>query len=88
MAMTHDLSAEVSTVSSASAGMVVAMNAFVDPSNQAAFLEAARPVVKAMRENPENIFAVVSVNPTDAGHVRVVHGWKKDSTWFGEVCGN
>ena len=83
-----DLSAVVSTLSSAPTGMVITMNAFIDPSNQAAYLETVQPILKAFRENPENIFAVVSVNPTDAGHVRIVHGWKKDSAWFGEVCEN
>jgi hypothetical protein len=81
-----DLSADVNIFSSAPTGMVVTMNAFVEPSNQAAYLEAVRPIMKAMRENPENLFVVVSVNPTDAGHIRIVHGWKKDSKWFGEVC--
>jgi hypothetical protein len=83
-----NLSADVSILSSAPTGMVITMNAFIDPSNQSAYLETVRPILKAFLENPENIFAVVSVNPTDAGHVRIVHGWKKDSTWFGEVCKN
>ena len=62
------------------------MNAFIAPSDQAPYLEAAQPIIKAFRENPENSFVAVSVNPTDAGHVRMVHGWKKDSNWFNEVC--
>jgi len=62
------------------------MNAFIAPADQAAYLEAMQPIMKAFRENPENLFAAASVNPTDAGHVRIVHGWKKDSKWFSEVC--
>lgn len=80
-----DLSGDVSTISSAATGMVITMNAFIDPSNQAAYLQALRPILKALGENPENIFVVVSVSPKDAGHVRVMHGWKKDSAWFNEV---
>jgi quinol monooxygenase YgiN len=75
----------MATTSSASTGIVVTMNAFIAPADQAAYLEAAQPVIKAFRENPENLFVVVSVNPTDAGHVRIVHSWKRDATWFGEV---
>jgi len=79
------MQSDIATISSASTGMVVTMNAFIAPADQAAYLEAAQPVMKAFRENPENLFAAVSVNPTDAGHVRIVHGWKRDSTWFGET---
>lgn len=81
----HYLSADISTISSAPTGMVITMNAFIDPANQAAYLEAVRPIVKAVRENQENLFVAVSVDPTDAGRIRLVHGWKKDSKWFGEV---
>lgn len=80
------LSTDIATISSAPTGMVVTMNAFIAPADQAAYLEAVQPVMKAFRENPENLFVAVSVNPTDAGHVRIVHGWKRDSMWFNEVC--
>jgi hypothetical protein len=79
------LSPDVATISSSPNGMVVTMNAFIDPADQAAYLEAVQPIMKVVRENPENLFVAASVNPTDAGHVRLVHGWKKDSKWFNEV---
>jgi hypothetical protein len=84
--MADILSHEVTSISTSLTGMVVTMNAFIAPSDQAAYLEALQPVMKAVRESPENLFATVCVNPTDAGHVRAVHGWKKDSKWFSEVC--
>jgi len=77
--------ADVSIVSSSSTGMAITMNAFVAPADQAAYLEVVKPVMKAFRENPENLFVAVSINPTDAGHVRIVHGWKRDSQWFHET---
>jgi hypothetical protein len=82
----ESLSPDTQILSSSPTGMVVTMNAFIAPADQAAYLEAVQPVMKAIRENSENLFVAVSVNPTDAGHVRIVHGWKKDSKWFSEVC--
>jgi hypothetical protein len=38
-----------------------------------------------MRANAECLFCEVSVNPQDKGHIRVVHGWTKDSAWFRDV---
>jgi hypothetical protein len=80
--------AETMIHSSSSTGMVITMNAFIDPSRQEEYLNALQPVYKAMIAHPENLFCAVTVNPTDAGHVRAVHGWKKNSAWFNEVCMN
>src|SRR5579871_4954754 len=74
------------TSSSSPTGIVISMNAFINPSNQKEYLQAIEPVYKAFVTHPECLFCAVSVHPTDAGHIRVVHGWKKDSAWFHEVC--
>jgi len=44
--------------------------------------------MKAILANPENLFCAVAVNPTDAGHIRIVHGWKKNSAWWNETFVN
>jgi len=62
--------------------VVVITNVFVSPASSAACLEAATPVVAMMRANPENVFVGASVHPSDKGHIRLVHGWKKDTQWF------
>jgi len=77
--------ADIIIPSSSSTGMVVTMNAFIDPSHKEEYLKAAEPVMKAILANLENLFCAVAVNPTDAGHIRIVHGWKKNSAWWNEV---
>jgi quinol monooxygenase YgiN len=71
--------------SSCPAGTVIVMNSFIDPSNTEKYLELTKPVAAEFRKHPENLFTAVSVNPTDPGHIRIVHGWTKDSAWFAEV---
>jgi quinol monooxygenase YgiN len=76
------------TTSSCAAGIIVVMNAFIDPSNTEKYLKLTKPIAEEFRKHPENLFTAISVNPTDLGHVRIVHGWTKDSTWFQEVIPN
>jgi hypothetical protein len=66
-------------------GVVITMNAFIDPAKKDEYVKYARVVEKQFVASPENIFCAISVNPTNAGHIRIVHGWKKDSTWWVEV---
>ena len=71
--------------SSCEAGTVIVMNACIDPSNSEKFLQISKLITEEFRKHSENLFAAISVNPTDSGHVRIVHGWTKDSAWFTEV---
>jgi hypothetical protein len=71
--------------SSSKNGIVVVMNAFINPADTEKYLEATTPVMKEFGKHPNNLFVAVSVNPTDSGHIRIVHGWTKDSAWFHEV---
>ena len=66
-------------------GIVVTMNGWVDPSNAQTYIKDCQVVQKKFLEHPDNVFCVISVNPTDAGHVRIVHGWKHDTAWFTKV---
>lgn len=78
----------VVVTSSSSNGMIVTMNSWVDPSNTQAYIKECQVVQKKFLDRPENLFCALSVNPKDASHVRIVHGWKEDSEWFGKVCGS
>jgi len=71
--------------SSCPAGTIIVMNSFIDPSNTEKYLELTKPVAEEFRKHPKNLFTAVSVNPTDPGHIRIVHGWTKDSAWFHEL---
>jgi hypothetical protein len=66
-------------------GIVVTMNATVDPSNVQAYIKECQIVQKHFLAHPENVFCVISKSPVDEGHVRIVHGWKHDSAWFNKV---
>lgn len=79
------MAAQETITSSCPDGIIVSMNAFIDPSNRGAFIKHASAVAKEFRKHENNLFTEISVNPTDAGHVRVVHGWTKDSEWFHTV---
>ncbi|KAK7892937.1 hypothetical protein LTR67_007174 [Exophiala xenobiotica] len=63
-------------------GVLMVMNVFIDSAKVDEYIKIATPVVKKMRANAECLFCEVSVNPQDKGHIRVVHGWTKDSAWF------
>lgn len=72
-------------ISSSPDGTVITMNAWIDPSNSEKYLKLATPIVAEFRKHPENLYAAISVNPTDKGHIRIEHGWTKNSAWFFEV---
>jgi hypothetical protein len=78
----------VVVTSSSSSGMLVTMNAWVDPSNIQTYIKECQVVQKKFLDHPDNLFCALSVNPKDASHVRIVSGWKGDSEWFGKVCGS
>jgi len=65
-------------------GVVMTMDVYIDPSKLAAFVKIVTPAVHRIRKLPENLFCEVSVDPTDRGHIRVIHGWTTDSAWFRE----
>lgn len=76
----------VVTTSSSVNGIVITMNAWVDPSNTQLYIKECQAVQKKFVDHPDNLFCALSVNPKDTSHVRIVHGWKGDSEWFGKVC--
>src|SRR5690242_136968 len=66
-------------------GMIITMNAWVDPANVDAYMKLLKPVLVHMREKKECLFCDVSQNPQDPGHIRAVHGWTQNSDWFNTV---
>jgi quinol monooxygenase YgiN len=79
------MAAQTQVTSSCPDGTIIVMNAWIDPSNSEKYLKLCHPVTAEFRKHPENLFTSISVNPTDKGHIRIVHGWTKDSAWFFEV---
>jgi hypothetical protein len=71
--------------STCEAGTIITLNAWVDPSNSEKYLKLFEPLAAELRKHPENLFTAICVNPTDPGHIRIVHGWTKASAWFFEV---
>ncbi len=71
--------------SSSPNGILMVMNLFIDSAKLDEYVKVVTPVVKKMRANAECLFCEVSVNPHDKGHVRVLHGWTRDSAWFRDV---
>jgi len=77
-------------------GTIFVMNVFIKSTMLDDFIKLVIPVVRKMREYHECLFCEVSVDPTDKGHVRIVHGWDKASAstffrdnvemqpWFGD----
>jgi len=72
------------TLSKGPYGTIIIMNVFVEPSNIKAYLKNARPVAEAFHKEPECLFVQFALNPNDPGHLRIVHGWTKDSAWWHE----
>ena len=69
--------------SASSNGTMVVMNAWIDPANTERFLKLSESVSAEFRKHPENLFVAICVNPTDQGHIRIVHGWTKASErWY------
>jgi quinol monooxygenase YgiN len=71
--------------STCEAGTIITLNAWIDPSNCEKYLKLFEPLAAELRKHPENLFTAICVNPTDPGHIRIVHGWTKASAWFFEV---
>jgi quinol monooxygenase YgiN len=68
-------------------GAIFVMNVFIKSTMLDDFIKLVIPVVRKMREYHECLFCEVSVDPTDKGHVRIVHGWDKASasTFFRDL---
>lgn len=71
--------------SSSSSGILMRMDVFIQPDQLGQYIKIVTPAVHKMREYPELLFVELSKNPEDSGHIRVLHGWTKDSKWFREV---
>jgi hypothetical protein len=80
------MAGKIEITSSCPDGTVIRMDSWVSPSDSEKYLQLCRPIAAEFRKHPENLFAAISVNPTDKGHIRIVHGWTRDSAWFLEVC--
>jgi hypothetical protein len=80
------MAGNIGITSSCPDGIVIIMDSWVSPSDSEKYLQLCRPVAAEFRKHPENLFASISVNPTDKGQIRIVHGWTRDSAWFLEVC--
>jgi hypothetical protein len=68
-------------------GAIIVMNAFVAPSSATDYLKLSAPIVERFRKEPECLFCELSQNPEDPGHIRIVHGWTKDTEWLRQVSG-
>lgn len=66
-------------------GAIIVMNAFVAPSSATDYLKLSAPIVERFRKEPECLFCELSQNPEDPGHIRIVHGWTKDTEWLRQV---
>ena len=66
-------------------GAIIVMNAFVAPSSATEYLKLSAPIVERFRKEPECLFCELSQNPEDPGHIRIVHGWTKDTEWLRQV---
>jgi len=80
------MAAPTHAMSTCEAGTIITLEAFVDPSNSSEYLKLCQPVAAEFRKHPENLFSAISVDPTNAGHIKIVHGWTKPSAWWFEVC--
>jgi hypothetical protein len=66
-------------------GAIIVMNAFVAPSSATDYLKLSAPIAERFRKEPECLFCELSQNPEDPGHIRIVHGWTKDTEWLRQV---
>ena len=66
-------------------GAIIVVNAFVAPSSATDYLKLSAPIVERFRKEPECLFCELSQNPEDLGHIRIVHGWTKDTEWLRQV---
>jgi len=65
-------------------GVLVTMDLYIDATKLDEFVRIVIPAAREIRKLPENLFFEVSVDPTDRGHVRALHGWTRDSAWIRE----
>ncbi|KAN0115034.1 hypothetical protein V8E51_004578 [Hyaloscypha variabilis] len=79
------MAAPTYALSTSEAGTIITMETFVDPSNSAEYLKLCGPITAEFRKHPENLFAAICVDPTNAGHIKIVHGWTKPSAWWFET---
>ncbi|KAJ9622542.1 hypothetical protein H2204_011555 [Knufia peltigerae] len=63
-------------------GILMTIEMFIDPSKLGEYVKIVTPVCKKMREYEDCMFCEVSCHPEDKGHVRILHGWTKDSAWI------
>jgi hypothetical protein len=68
-------------------GAVSLINVFVDPSNAKQYIDLAASIRKSFLKESECLFCEISQNPQDPGHIRITHGWTRDSEWFLNVSG-
>lgn len=76
---------EMTSQSKGPHGALIFTNVFVDPPNIEACIAALTSVARRLREAPECLFCELSQNPNDSGHIRISHGWTKNSAWFVET---
>lgn len=79
------MAGHVAITSSCPDGTIIVMDSWVSPSDGEKYLQLCRPVTAEFHKRPENVFAAISVSPTDKGQIRITHGWTRDSAWFFEV---
>ncbi|MCJ1246723.1 hypothetical protein MMC30_003932 [Trapelia coarctata] len=66
-------------------GCIITMDVFIDRSNAPRYLELASGIAKKWHQMPECTFCELSQHPDDKGHIRILHGWTKDSNWWRET---
>ncbi|KAL6245512.1 hypothetical protein RBB50_007511 [Rhinocladiella similis] len=66
-------------------GILMTIEMFIDPSKLDEYIKIVTPVCKRMREYEDCLFCEVSCHPEDKGHVRILHGWTKNSAWIRDV---
>lgn len=71
--------------SSSPHGATAVMDVFIEPSKLDEYVKMVTPATREIRKFAENLFCEISVDPTDQGHIRVLHGWTRDSAWIREV---
>ena len=66
-------------------GALFSMNVFIKPEMFDDYVKVVTPVVHKLRAFPECNCCEISVNPTDKGHIRIIHCWTTDTAWFEKV---
>jgi hypothetical protein len=71
--------------STGSQGSTMVTDIYILPDKLDDYIQLVSPVVRKMRAMPECLWCEISQNPTDAGNIRIHHGWTKDTAWFTQV---